>query len=271
MLFPILIVSLIFSKNSAVWLRVLIIVCILIFLAGIYFSFARAAMLAVMFGFFVAFAIRYRFARFIMPVIYAIILIGFCFLLYNNNYTKLRPHFERTYYHQTFTSHVMATFKGRDLSSMERLYRWIAAVRMSKDRPLTGFGPNTFYYHYKPYALNSFRTYSSNNEEKSTTHNYFLYILAEQGYPGLILYALLIALVFSRAEKIFHRSIDSFDKACVMAIAMMLAACFINNCFSELLETPKIGPLFYLGISLLVILDEKSMKQKNALIKQSKF
>lgn len=271
MFFPILIVSFALAKKSAAWVRILIIFCILIFLAGIYFSFARAAMLAVLFAFLIASAIRYRFAKFIMPAIYAIIIFGFCFLVYNSNYTKLRPHFERTYYHKTFSSHLLATFKGRDLSSMERLYRWIAAVRMSNDRPLTGFGPNAFYYHYKPYTLNSFRTYSSNNEEKSTTHNYFLYILTEQGFPGMILYAVLIALIFSRAQKIYHSSEDSFDRACVMAITMMLAACFINNCFSELLETPKIGPLFYLGISLLVILDVKSMQQKSAVVKQPKF
>jgi hypothetical protein len=41
-------------------------------------------------------------------------------------------------------------------------------------------------------------------------------------------------------------------------MAMMFAAGFINNFFSELLETHKVGALFYLSIAMLVILDRKS-------------
>ncbi|MBK8686338.1 MAG: hypothetical protein IPN26_15905 [Bacteroidetes bacterium] len=39
----------------------------------------------------------------------------------------------------------------------------------------------------------------------------------------------------------------------------MLASLFINNFFSELLETDKIGSLFLLGIAVLVIYDIKKM------------
>jgi hypothetical protein len=39
---------------------------------------------------------------------------------------------------------------------------------------------------------------------------------------------------------------------------MMFSVNFITNFFSELIETHKIGALFYLNISLLIILDRKS-------------
>jgi hypothetical protein len=43
-----------------------------------------------------------------------------------------------------------------------------------------------------------------------------------------------------------------------MALAMIFAACFVNNFFSELIETHKIGAIFYLCISLMIVLDHKS-------------
>ncbi len=39
---------------------------------------------------------------------------------------------------------------------------------------------------------------------------------------------------------------------------MMLAAGFIDNFFSELIETHKVGALFYFAIVLMIILDQKS-------------
>jgi hypothetical protein len=46
---------------------------------------------------------------------------------------------------------------------------------------------------------------------------------------------------------------------------MMFAAGFVNNFFSELLETHKIGSLFYLSISLLIIVGHLSWKENNRL------
>lgn len=152
---------------------------------------------------------------------------------------------------------------------MERLYRWVAGIRMSKDRALTGYGPNAFYYYYKPYAVTSFRTWVSRNLEHSTTHNYFLYMLVEQGWPAMLLYAILVAAVFAQAQKIYLRFKDKFYKNCTLGVAMMFAAGFINNFFSELLETHKVGCLFFLAIALLVVLDKKSRDEQKMLAEGS--
>jgi O-antigen ligase len=160
--------------------------------------------------------------------------------------------------HNNFTDHMIATFRGRDMSSMERVYRWIAAINMSKERPVTGYGPNSFYYYYKPYAVSMFRTYVSRNDERSTTHNYFLFMLVGQGWPAMLLYATLIIVVFAQAQRTYHRFKDPFYKKVTMAVTMMFAGGFVNNFFSELIETHKVGALFYLSIGLLVILDRKS-------------
>ncbi len=258
MFFPVLCIAFSLTKGRNWLLRGTLLGIIIFFLPAIYFTYARAAMLAVVFAIGIYAAIRLRLVNFVMPVFYALMTFVIVYMVSNNKYMDFRPTFERTYMHKTWTDHVIATFRGEDMSSMERLYRWIAGVRMSADRPLTGYGPNSFYYYYKPYAVSSFRTYVSRNEEQSTTHNYFLYMLVEQGWPAMILYAALVMAFFAQAQKVYYRFHDRFYKKVTLALAMMFAAGFINNFFSELLETHKVGAMFYISLALLVILDRKS-------------
>ncbi len=169
--------------------------------------------------------------------------------------------------HESLSDHIMATIQGTDISSAERYYRWIAAVRMSADYPLTGVGPNNFYDNYKHYTISAYKTWVSRNMERSTTHNYFLFMLVEQGYPALIMYALLILTIFYYGQKVYHRQTDRFNKIAVMATLCMIAALFVNNFFSELLETDKIGSLFLLGIAVIAAIDLKWKQQNRITIK----
>ncbi len=259
MFFPLLLVAIPLSKGLKWWWRAAIAGLILFFLFATYVTFARGAMLAIVFAIAVGFAISWKLARAVMPAFYGLIALLMVFMVKHNKYIDFRPNYEHTYTHFTFTDHMVATFRGEDMSSMERLYRWIAAVRMSTDRPVTGVGPNAFYYYYKPYAVSSFRTYVSRNTEQSTTHNYFLYMLVEQGWPAMLLYAVLVMVFFSVAQKTYHRfKGERFYRHATLGIAMMFAAGFIDNFFSELIETHKVGALFYISIALMIVLSEKS-------------
>lgn len=168
---------------------------------------------------------------------------------------------------RTFGDLMVATFKGTDMSSMERFYRWIASSRMSKDHPLVGVGPNNFYDHYKAYSSPMFKTWVWRNAEKSTTHNYFFLMLVEQGWPAAILYGILVMVVLATAQRIYHKTRDHFYRKITMALVMMFAAGFINNFFSELLESHKIGALFFITISLLIIVDHLVNEQNEAISK----
>ncbi len=258
MFFPLLCVAYPLTKGYAKWIRVVLLLIILFFLPAIYLIYARAAYIAVVFAGVIALAIRFRLVNFIMPTIYALLAAMIIYLSTDNKYIQFRPNYEHTYMHKSFTDHMIATIKGQDMSSMERVYRWVAGARMSMDKPITGYGPHAFYYYYKPYAVTSFITYVSRNTEHSTTHNYFMYMLVEQGWPAMILYAILIYVVFAQAQKTYWRFTDRYYKYVTLGVIMMFAAGFINNFFSELLETHKVGSMFYLSIALLVILDKKS-------------
>lgn len=258
--FPLLLVAVPMTRSYRnPFITITLIGLIIFFIPAIYLTFARAAVVAVIFAIGVAIAIRLKLANLIMPAMIGFIALVIIIMAKDNRYINFRPNFEKTYMHKSFSEHIVATFRGEDMSSMERLYRWIAAMRMSQDEPVKGWGPNAFYYYYKPYAVSSFKTYVSRNVERSTTHNYFLYMLVEQGWPAMILYAVLIMVALAQAQKTYYRFKDRFYKNCTLGVAMMVGSGFINNFFSELLETHKVGSLFYISLALLVVLRQKSL------------
>lgn len=246
-------------KLSIQWLLA---ICMLaVFLFATYFAYSRAAWVAVFFAMCIAIAIKFKKTLITIIGFYILVLAGVLWMANKNHYMSFTPKMDKTIMHETLEDHIVATIQGTDISSAERYYRWIAAIRMSTDRPLLGVGPNNWYSYYKPYTISSFRTWVSRNMEKSTTHNYFLFMLVEQGYPAMILYAILIVAIFYQAQKIYHRTNDRFYKISVLSVTGMLAALFINNFFSELLETDKMGSMFYIGIAILVVLSAKTNNQ----------
>ncbi|WP_276133455.1 O-antigen ligase family protein [Polluticoccus soli] len=257
MLFPVLVVAFLLSGKKVLW-RIVGFLAVAAFSVVLFLTYARAAVLGVAFAAVVAACIRFRLVNWVMPAMYLCIAAIVIFFAHDNMYMEFTPDYEHTYMRHNLSDHIRATFQGQDMSSMERVYRWVAAVRMSTEHPLTGFGPHGFIEHYKTYTVPAFRTYVSDNPERSTTHNYFLLMLTEQGWPAMLLYAILTPLAFAQAQSTYHRFKDRFYKLCTLALAMLLAACFINNFFSELIETHKVGALLYLSLSLLAVLSNKS-------------
>lgn len=256
-----LIAGAIFLKKRFSFSWLFLFAALTVFLIAVYFSYSRAAWVAVIFAAVTFVFIQFRIMHYAMLAFYALVLSGVIYLSTNNTYLNYRPKFEKTIMHESLTDHIMATLQGTDISSAERYYRWIAAVRMSVDHPVLGVGPNNFYDYYKQYTITSYRTWVSRNPERSTTHNYFLFMLVEQGYPALILYATLIFMIFYHGQKVYHQQTIYFNKVVVMSALCMIAALFINNFFSELLETDKIGSLFLLGIAIIVSVDLASKKK----------
>ncbi len=268
MVFPLLLIAYQMVKGKK-WLRILLLVTIIFYLPAIYFASARAAMLAVVFALAINWFVRKKIVMSMMTAGFLLLFTLIGFLAHNNKYFNLRPDFHTTATQESFIETVTASFAGKDMSSMERFYRWIASVRMSADRPLTGVGPNNFYDHYKGYAITMFKTWVSRNEEKSTTHNYFLFMLVEQGWPAMILYGVLVFGVLYHGQRMYHEARDPFYKKAIMGLIMVFAAGFVNNFFSELIETHKVGALFYISIASLIVIDHLSRQRNKQLSEAS--
>ena len=179
-----------------------------------------------------------------------------------DRYLNYAHDYRTTIFHKDFEEHLVATYKLKDVSTAERFNRWIAGVRMVKDNWLTGYGPNTFYYNYKPYAIPAFKTWVSDNKEHSTVHNYFLLVLIEQGVPGFLFFLLIVGSMFYYAEKIYNRTEDKFYKAAALACGAMIMMIVVVNFLSDLIETDKVGSLFFLCLATLISIDLKTRGQE---------
>lgn len=227
-----------------------------VLLFGVIFSYTRTTWLAIPFSV-LAFQVMKR--RLQKPIILVAILVligGLLYLSSNKKYLDYAPNFEKTVFNKgNIKKHLEATYKLEDVSGMERVYRWVAAARMIEAHPITGTGTNTFYSEYKKYTVTSFRTYVSDNPERSTTHNYFLMVFAEQGIIGFLLFGALFVLLLVHAEKSYFLVKDPDLKRLTIAVYLVLIILFVNLTLSDLIETDKVGAFFFLSLVLLIKLD----------------
>jgi len=241
--------------------RSLIVAAMIIVLTALFFSYARGAWLALIIGMLSYWLIRKRklLVAFIAATVF--IISSVLWLSANDRYLGYAHDYRTTIFHKNFEQHLVATYKLKDVSTAERFNRWIAGIRMVKDNWLTGYGPNTFYYNYKPYAIPAFKTWVSDNREHSTVHNYFLLVLVEQGVPGLLFFLLIVGSMFYYAEKIYNRTEDKFYKTTALACGTMTMMIVVVNFLSDLIETDKVGSLFFLCLATLVSIDLKTRRQ----------
>ncbi|OWP64135.1 O-antigen polymerase [Hymenobacter amundsenii] len=226
----------------------------LVLLFGLITSYTRASVLSVpVAGLFYG-VMRLRQTRLLLLGALAAAVAGGAYFASQNTYMLYAPDYETTVFNgDNFEKHLEATYKLEDVSGMERVYRWVAAGRMAADKPLVGSGPSTFYPEYKRYTVRSFRTYVSDNPEKSTTHNYFLLLLAEQGFPGLILFIALVAVALLTVENLYHRTAPgSQPRYVLLAAGLSLVIIIFHLLLNELVEVDKIGSFFFIDLFLLI-------------------
>ncbi|HMV02873.1 MAG TPA: O-antigen ligase family protein [Chitinophagales bacterium] len=222
-------------------------------LVAIYFTYTRGAWLGLLSMPIYYIVLKLKWTKSILIIVSITILSFGSYLFYNNNYQKFAPNFNKTIYHDKLSAHLNSTFEMEDMSTVERFYRWLASIKMSKKNLIYGVGPGNFTENYKPYTVASYRTYISENEEKSTVHNYFLLMLAEQGLVGLLIYVAFVFYLFIYIEKLYHKQIKKEHKVAVLLIACSILAFLFNNTLSDFLETNKVGSLFWINIGLLTI------------------
>jgi O-antigen ligase len=183
------------------------------------------------------------------------------FLGTRDNWLLFAPDYEKAISHKRFDNLLEATTKLEDISTMERVYRWVAATYMIREKPWTGFGPGTFYSHYKNYTVSSFKTYVSDNPERSGIHNYYLMVAVEQGIPGLVLYLLFCVVVMLQGEEIFHRTHDKSRRRTLVAAFLCFCLTNLLMLMNDFVETDKIGSLFILSVAIIVNVDLKNKSE----------
>lgn len=246
--------------------RRLLIVSLLVMLVAVYFSYTRSAWLALLTAGLMIIVIRLNLTKWALMLAFAGVVGFFLYMGYQDQYLKHAPDYETTVYHPELGEHLTSTFEGKDISSAERIYRWVAGIRMWSHDPWTGAGPGNFNNFYKSYTVNSFRTYVSDNPERSSIHNYFLLMLTEQGVIGLFIFLMLTIGILINGQRIYNQTVNRNERRYVLGIFLCIIVIYSNTFLSDLLETDKIGSFYFICIALLVNQDirNRELEQKPA-------
>ena len=234
---------------------------ILIFTFAIYVSYTRAAWLGLLLMAVGYLVIKRGWLKQALGISFVSLGLLIAFLVNDNRYLNFAPDYTKVIIHDEIGEHMEATYQLKDLSSVERIYRWIAAAKMSFEEPLTGFGPGNFYTFYKSHVSTAFTTWVSGNPEKSGVHNYFLMTLVEQGFIGLLIFIALMVAIFWKGQQIYNECTDHNDKKLVMALLLSTIAIYELNFLSDLIEVDKVGTIFFMNIAILVNIHLKNRKR----------
>ncbi len=247
-----------YQKYSWQWW--LLLGAVVIMLAGVQISYTRAAFLSIAIAIGSYYIIRMRLMRIALSAAILTVVVLLTSLLADRAWLDMKPRYEKAITHEEFNDLLSATAKGEDISTMERVYRWVAGGHMVTEKPVFGFGSGTFKSFYKSYTVTGFTTYVSANEEGSGIHSYYLMTLVEQGFPGLIFFLALLFIVLLKGESIYHQTHDKGGRLIVMSAMLcfiIIASLLIVN---DLVETDKIGSFFFMCMALLVNQDIKNRK-----------
>ena len=227
----------------------------LILIVGINFAYTRAAYVALLAAVGIYWIVRLRLMKVALTGVLLVFTLLIGVITYKDNWLEFAPDYQRTVSHTRFDNLLEATTKLEDISIMERVYRWVAASYMIQDRPLTGFGPGNFYFFYKNYTVTSFRTYVSDNPERSGMHNYYLMTTVEQGLPGLVFFVGLCFLAMLYGERIYHQTKIDWRRRMALAALLSFVLIAMLMLMNDFVETDKIGSLFFITLAMLTRLD----------------
>ena len=85
-------------------------------------------------------------------------------------------------------------------------------------------------------------------------------MLIEQGVLGLLFFVALLAMVFGYIQKVYSRTTDTFWKVVMATVASILVMECTVNFLSDMIETDKIGSVFWMCLAVVVVGDRETSK-----------
>lgn len=253
---PFLAVGFVYHKHAQLggFNRLAVLLVLTLFAAGLLFSFTRAAWLSVigLAGVLVPLILRVKLSTIIVGVAVGI---GLFLVFQNQIYYMLSKTQDVSSSDLSVHLKSAANVKS-DASNAERINRWMSAVAMAKDKPLTGLGPGTFMFCYAPYQQSKYSTVISTNfGDVGNAHSEYLGPLAESGVPGLITLLILLYAVLNTSFRLYYEGRTPFVRYMSLSIMLGLITYLIHGVMNNYVESDKIAVLWWGGMAVITSLD----------------
>jgi putative inorganic carbon (HCO3(-)) transporter len=239
-------IGLSFGTRGNRMLRVGAIVTSVAALLGILFSYTRAAWLgtAIMFLFFAVIKAKdmLRFKTFVLVAI-VIGIVGVSIVS-----VGVQSSLERK---MTSIADV-----EQNLSNLERLNRWVAAINIIKAHPVLGLGYGTYPVHYETYRDRRLETPVSNFY--GFPHNDYLQYWSEAGILGISTWLLFLFFLYRHGIACYYRSHDEFHRNLLLGALGGVLTYNIHALFNGFLPVDKVAVPFWVSIAFIVNLVEST-------------
>lgn len=261
-LFPIVI--LLYRMKRYKHYQLITFIMIIVFLLGIVFSYGRAAWISLVFALMVYFVYVFRIR---LSFIFASLsLIAIFLAVY---WVDIRNVMERNTQDSTgtqLTEHIQSISNiSTDASNLERINRWNSALRMFEKKPFFGWGPGTYSFQYAPFqSPQDLTIISTNAGDMGNAHSEFLGPLSEQGFMGMLLFALLLILFYYKASKLFHILPKGELQNIVLFVILAVSTYVINGTLNNFLDTDKASVPFWAFFAIIMSIDI----HKNEMLKE---
>lgn len=225
-----------------------------ILIAGLYFSYSRAAWISVVVAMGIAMVLLLKIKfRWVFLTI-SVILVAF-FYFQNEILWSLEKNKQDS--SANFVEHVESISNiSSDASNLERINRWQSAFRMFEQRPFWGWGPGTYQFIYAPFQKTQNKTIISTNAgDKGTAHSEYIGPLAESGILGMLNMLAIVFMVGYTAVRLYKRSKNQEVRLLCMIYFLGLVTYFIHGAMNNFLDTDKCSIPFWSFIAVIVALD----------------
>ncbi len=143
-----------------------------------------------------------------------------------------------------------------DISNLERINRWKAAIAMGQARPIMGFGPGTYSFEYAPYQIaGDLTTISTNFGDVGNAHSEYLGPLAESGVIGMLTFALVVCLVFWCGIRSYRAMPAGNLRTVLLACLLALLSYFVHGFLNNYLESEKAAVPVFGAMGIVVAID----------------
>jgi putative inorganic carbon (HCO3(-)) transporter len=243
-----------FYKSYTPRARFFFVSVLAILFTGIIFSYSRAAWVSLIgaFGIWIIIKLRIRFWVIVSGVVMLTLLfylIGYA-LLYNLKSNKQDSSANLTEQVKSISN------VSTDASNLERLNRWNCAIRMFQDKPIFGWGPGTYMFHYAPYQLSYEKTIISTNEgNMGNSHSEYLGPLSEQGFLGPIFFLIIIIVTTITGVRAIRNTHSKELRMIGLSAIVGLYTYYFHGILNNFLDTDKASAPFWGFTAILVAID----------------